>query len=55
MTFLSYLLRRQRSWGRFKLNSLTVALVPLGVYLRATCIVVLFVDWNYAKTLHFPA
>jgi hypothetical protein len=30
----------------FKLNSLTVGLVLLAVYLRATRIVVLSVDWN---------
>jgi len=43
---LSYRLRWQRSGGRFKLNSLTVGLVLLAVYLRATRIVVLSVDWN---------
>ena len=52
---LSYRLRRRRARGRLKLNFLTVGLLLLRVYLRATDIVVLFVDWKCAKTLHFPA
>jgi hypothetical protein len=41
--------------GRLKLNFLTVGLLLLRVYLRATEIVVLFFDWKWAKTLRFSA
>src|SRR5260370_27559027 len=40
---LSYRLRWHRSRHRFKPNSLTVGLVLLGIYLRASRVVVLFV------------
>ena len=51
---LSYRLRWRRVRGRLKLNFLIVGLLFLRVYLRAIDIVVLFVDWKCAKTLHFP-
>jgi len=52
---LSYRLRWPRAWGRLKLNFLIAGLLFLRAYLRAIDIVVLFVDWKCAKTLHFPA
>ena len=35
--------------GRLKLNFLTVGLLLLRVYLRATDIVALFFDWKWAR------
>jgi hypothetical protein len=41
--------------GRLKHNFPTLWLLPLRVYIRAIDVVVLFVDWKWAKTSYFPA